>query len=87
MNLRRTRRALTTLSPIRERMPRRKDNTFSFDDSFVLVLTSPPRLTVQVLDEKHTPRVRGKVLIKRIVVVACVAYNACAMFLRAYLKQ
>ena len=85
MSLRRTRRALTTLSPIRERTPGRQTNTFSFDDSFVLVLTSPPRLTVQVLDESRKPR--RPALIKRIVVVACVAYNACALFLRAYLKQ
>ena len=84
MNFRRTRRALTTLSPIRERTQGRQTNTFSFDDSFVLVLTSPPRLTVQVLDES---RAKPQALIKRIVVVACVAYNACAMFLRAYLKQ
>jgi len=70
--------------PIRERTPGRQTNTFSFDDSFVLVLTSPPRLTVQVLDES---RPRRPALIKRIVVVACVAYNACAVLLRAYLKQ
>jgi len=85
MNFRRTRRALTTLSPIRERTQGRQTNTFSFDDSFVLVLTSPPRLTVQVLDESRGSKPQA--LIKRIVVVACVAYNACAMFLRAYLKQ
>ena len=71
--------------PIRERTPGRQTNTFSFDDSFVLVLTSPPRLPVQVLDESRKPL--RPALIKRIVVVACVAYNACAVLLRAYLKQ
>ena len=29
----------------------KRSNTFSFDDNFVLVLTSPPKLSVQVLDE------------------------------------
>ena len=59
-------------------------NTFSFDDNFVLVLTSPPKLQVQVLDETHKPR---RTLFKRIVLVGIIAYKGLSMFLKQYLKD
>ena len=51
----------------------KRSNTFSFDDNFVLVLTSPPKLSVQVLDETQEPH---KTLLKRLVIIGIVAYNA-----------
>ena len=79
MSLRRTRRAVTTLSPIRERTPGRQTNTFSFDDSFVLVLTSPPRLCVQVLDETRASRVP---FLKKLALVGAVLYKGIRMLLK-----
>ena len=58
-------------------------NTFSFDDNFVLVLTSPPRLSVQVLDETQEPH---KTLLKRLVIIGIVAYKGLSMLIRHYLK-
>ena len=78
MNFRRTRRALTTLSPIRAGTPRPRDNTFSFDDNFVLVLTSPPRLSVQVLDETRATSVP---FLKKLVIVGAVLYKGIRMLL------
>ena len=60
----------------------KRSNTFSFDDNFVLVLTSPPRLSVQILDETHEPQ---KTLLKRLVIIL-VAYKGLSMLVRHYLK-
>ncbi len=78
MNFRRTRRALTTLSPIRGNMPRRTDNTFSFDDNFVLVFTKAPPLSVQVLDETRATSVP---FLKKLVLVGAVLYKGIRMLL------
>ena len=59
-------------------------NTFSFDDNFVLVLTSPPNLEVQVLDETNKPR---HTLFKRLVLVGLIAYKGLSMLLKQYLKD
>ena len=64
-------------------MTQRGPNTFSFDDNFVLVLTSPPRLSVQVLDETQEPH---KTLLKRLVIIGIVAYKGLSMLIRHYLK-
>ena len=64
-------------------MTQRGHNTFSFDDNFVLVLTSPPRLSVQVLDETQEPH---KTLLKRLVIIGIVAYKGLSMLIRHYLK-
>ena len=60
-----------------------RGNTFSFDDNFVLVLTSPPRLSVQVLDETQEPH---RTLLKRLVIIGIVAYKGLSMLIRHYLK-
>ena len=59
-------------------------STFAFDDNFVLVLTSPPNLEVQVLDETNMPR---QTLFKRLVVVGLIAYKGLSMLLKQYLKD
>ena len=64
-------------------MTQRGPNTFSFDDNFVLVLTSPPRLSVQVLDETQEPH---RTLLKRLVIIGIVAYKGLSMLIRHYLK-
>ena len=79
MNSRRTRRALTTRSPTRERTQRHRDNTFSFDDSFVLVFTSPPKLSVQVLDETQPVRTP---LIKKLMLGVVVLYQGISMLFK-----
>ena len=61
----------------------KRSNTFSFDDNFVLVPTSPPRLSVQILDETHEPQ---KTLLKRLVIIGLVAYKGLSMLVRHYLK-
>ena len=61
----------------------KRSNTFSFDDNFVLVLTSPPKLSVQVLDETQEPH---KTLLKRLVIIGIVAYKGLSMLIRHYLK-
>ena len=63
---------------------KRGHNTFSFDENFVLVLTSPPRLSVQVLDETREPR---KTVLKKLVIIGLVVYKGISMFLRQYLKD
>ena len=78
MKSRRTRRALTTLSPIRECTPRRSDNTFSFDDNFVVVFTKAPPLSVQVLDETRASSVP---FFKKLVLVGAVIYKGIRMLL------
>ena len=77
--MRRRRRASLTLSPARQRSTQLGPNTFSFDDSFVLVLTSPPRMQVQVLDETIKSR---KPLIKKIVLTLAVLYKGISMWVR-----
>jgi len=62
----------------------KRSNTFSFDDNFVLVLTSPPKLSVQVLDETQEPH---KTLLKRLVIIGIVAYKGLSMLVRHYLKS
>ena len=61
-----------------------RSNTFSFDENFVVVLTSPPKLTVQVLDETQEPH---KTLLKRLVIIGLVAYKGLSMLIRHYLKN
>ena len=62
----------------------KRSNTFSFDENFVLVLTSPPNLSVQVLDETQEPH---KTLLKRLVIIGIVAYKGLSMLVRHYLKS
>jgi hypothetical protein len=62
----------------------KRSNTFSFDDNFVLVLTSPPKLSVQVLDETQEPH---KTLLKRLVIIGIVAYKGLSMLVQHYLKS
>ena len=76
---RRRRASLTVLSPVRERDTQLGANTFSFDDSFVLVLTSPPRMQVQVLDESNKTH---KTFIKKLVLTLAVLYKGVSMFVR-----
>ena len=76
---RRRRASLTVLSPVREKSTQLGPNTFSFDDSFVLVLTSPPRMQVQVLDES---RKSHKPLIKKVVLTLAVLYKGFSMWVR-----
>ena len=64
-------------------MTQRGHNTFSFDDNFVLVLTSPPRLSVQVLDETQEPH---KTLLMRLVFIGIAHTRASACSFDTTLK-
>ena len=76
---RRRRASLTVLSPARQRSTQLGPNTYSFDDSFVLVLTSPPRMQVQVVDETIKSR---KPFIKKVVLTLAVLYKGISMWVR-----
>ena len=56
----------------------------SLDDSFVLVLTEPPNLEIQVLDDRVEPR---RVLLHRLVVGVALLYNAVRFTLKCYLEN
>ena len=56
-------------------------NTFSFDENFVVVLTSPPRLQVQVLDETQEKR-RKYVTIKKLALTLAVLYKGLLLLLK-----
>ena len=74
---RRSRRARTVGS--NEPLP---DSTFSFDDNFVLVLTTPPRLQVQVLDEKMEEPRAFQVTIKKLVLTLAVLYKGLILLIK-----
>ena len=61
---------------------KRRSSTFSFDDNFVLVLTSPPRLQVQVLDEKMEEPRAFQVTIKKLVLTLAVLYKSLVVLLK-----
>ena len=56
-------------------------STFSFDENFVLVLTKPPRLEVQVLDETQQKR-RKYVTIKKLALTLAVLYKGLLLLLK-----
>ena len=56
----------------------------SLADSFVLVLTEPPNLEIQVLDDRVEPR---RVLLHRLVVGVALLYNAVRFTLKCYLEN
>ena len=56
-------------------------NTFSFDENFVVVLTKPPRLEVQVLDETQQKR-RKYVTIKKLALTLAVLYKGLLLLLK-----
>ena len=76
---RRSRRARTVGS--NEALPS-DYNTFSFDDNFVLVLTTPPRLQVQVLDEKMEEPRAFQVTIKKLVLTLAVLYKGLILLIK-----
>ena len=77
--MRRRRRVLSLTARSPAKSTQLGPNTFSFDDSFVLVLTSPPRMQVQVLDES---RKSHKPLIKKLVLTLAVLYKGFSMWVR-----
>ena len=62
------------------------NNTFSFDDNFVLVLSSEPKLTVQVLDETHAASNARRTLLKKIVLTLAIGAKGIQTLVRLYLK-
>ena len=56
----------------------------SLDDSFVLVLTEPPNLEIQVLDDRVEPR---RVILHRLVVGVALLYNAARFAFKCYLEN
>ena len=58
----------------------KSDNTFSFDENFVVVLTEAPRLEVQVLDETQQ-KPRKYVTIKKLVLTLAVLYKGLLLLL------
>ena len=76
---RRSRRARTVGS--NEALPS-DCNTFSFDENFVLVLTTPPRLQVQVLDEKMEEPRAFQVTIKKLVLTLAVLYKGLILLIK-----
>ena len=56
----------------------------SLADSFVLVLTEPPNLEIQVLDDRVEPR---RVLLHRLVVGVALLYNAVRFTFKFYLEN
>ena len=59
----------------------KSDSAFSFDENFVLVLTKPPRLEVQVLDETQQKR-RKYVTIKKLALTLAVLYKGLLVLLK-----
>ena len=57
-------------------------NTFSFDENFVVVLTKPPRLQVQVLDETRPKSQRKYVTIKKLALTLAVLYKGLLLLLK-----
>ena len=58
-------------------------NTFSFDENFVVVLTKPPRLQVQVLDDEQAPTSQRKyVTIKKLALTLAVLYKGLLLLLK-----
>ena len=56
-------------------------SSFSLDENFVVVLTKPPRLEVQVLDETQQKR-RKYVTIKKLALTLAVLYKGLLLLLK-----
>lgn len=58
-------------------------SSFSLDENFVVVLTKPPRLQVQVLDDAQPPTSRRKyVTIKKLALTLAVLYKGLLLLLK-----
>ena len=56
-------------------------SSFSLDENFVVVLTKPPRLEVQVLDETQQKR-RKYVTVKKLALTLAVLYKGLLLLLK-----